>query len=117
MPARKKNPNIIEKKYNSLIIEKAKYEHFETSNTGKVTVYFKSGIIYEFKNVKPNYARAFLNSNDREVGTAFNRYINAHFIVSKVRRTEKFYQAIEKAKIVDQQRKEKKMRKKNAQLV
>ena len=44
--------NAVEKKYDSIIIEKAKYEYFETSGDGKMTVYFKSGIIYEFLNVK-----------------------------------------------------------------
>jgi len=119
MPGRKKyaNANVIEKKYNSIIIEKAKYEYFETSGDGRMTVHFRSGIVYEFKDVKARFAHAFLNSSDREIGTAYNKYINAFFIVDKTRKTEKFYKAMEKARMVDQQRKEKKARKKNAELV
>lgn len=109
--------NVVEKKYDSIIIEKAKYEYFETSGDGKMTVYFKSGIVYEFLNVKPRFAEAFLNSSNREIGTSFNKYINAYFIVNKIRKTEKFYQMMEKARNKDKQRKEKKARKKDAELV
>ena len=117
MPEKKKYTNIIERKYNSIVIEKAKYEYFETSDDGKMTVYFKSGLVYEFINVKPKFAEAFLNSSDREVGTSFNKYINAYFIIDKIKKTEKFYEIMEKARNTDKQRKEKKARKKHAQLV
>lgn len=108
----------IEKRFfNSVIIEKARWYYKETSNSGKLTIYFRSGIVYEFNNVKPQFAMAFLKSTDNYVGTAFNKYINNTFVISKTTKTKKFYEVMEKARKVDQQRKEKKARKQNAKLV
>jgi len=113
----KKYSSEVEKTYDSIIIEKAKYEYFETNDSGKMTVYFKSGLVYEFKGVKKPFAQVFMNSSDREIGTAFNKYINAHFVVDKIRKTKKFHQIMEKARKVDKSRKDKKRRTKNAELV
>lgn len=109
--------NEIEKKYDSIIIEKAKYQYSKTNDSGKMTVYFRSGLVYEFINVKKPFAEAFLNSSSREIGTAFNKYLNAHFVVDKIRKTKKFNLTMEKARKIDQQRKEEKARKKYAKLV
>jgi len=107
----------VEKTYNSIIIEKAKYEYFETNDSGKMTVYFRSGLVYEFKDVKKPFAQIFMNSSDREIGTAFNKYINAVFIIDKIRKTKKFHQTMERARKTDKARKDKKRRTKNAELV
>ena len=114
---KKTKSNEVVKNYNSVIIEKVKFQYFETSDDGKIAVYFRSGLIYEFLNVKKRFAEAFMNSSDREIGTSFNKYINAYFVVHKIKKTEKFYKTMEKASKVDQQRKEKKARKKHAELV
>jgi len=113
----KKYGSEVEKTYNSIIIEKARYEYFETSNSGKMSVYFKSGLVYEFKDVRKPFAQAFMNSSDREIGTAFNKYINGVSIVDKIRKTKKFHQTMEKARKVDKSRKDKKRRTKDAELV
>lgn len=117
MASKKKFSHEIENKYNSVIIEKTKYQYFDTSDDGRLIVYFKSGLVYEFINVKPRFAKAFMDSSDREIGTAFNKYINAYFVIDKIRKTDKFYKTMEKARNIDQRRKEKKARKKHAELV
>ncbi len=117
MAKKKRNDGVEEKEYNSVVIEKARYRYFDTSNDGKMTIYFRSGLIYEFKNVKPIFAKQFLNSSDREIGTAFNKYISANFVLDKVTKTQKFHKIMEKARNTDKLRKQKKERNRNAQLV
>ncbi len=118
MTNKRQHGQVQEKEYNnSIVIEKARYTYFDTSNDGRMTIYFRSGLIYEFKNVKPLFAKHFLGSSDQNVATAFNKYISNNFIRSKVTKTKKFYECIEKAKNTDKQRKLKKEGKQNAKLV
>lgn len=103
--------------HNSIIIEKARWHYRETSDDGRLVVYFRSGLVYDFQNVKPRFAEAFMNSSDQQVGTSFNKYIHNNFVISNIKKTEKFFETMEKARKVDQARKAKKARKKNAKLV
>jgi len=103
----------------SLIIEKAIWSYRETSDDGRLVIHFRSGLVYDYKNVKPRFAEAFINSTDNEVGTSFNKYIHNNFIISEIKKTKKFHEIMDRARKVDEARKAKKARerKKNAQLV
>lgn len=108
----------VEKKFhNSVIIEKARWYYRETSDDGRLVIFFRSGLVYNFPNVKPRFAEAFINSSDQQVGTSFNKYIHNNFVVSNIKKTEKFFETMERAREIDQARKTKKARKKNAKLV
>lgn len=96
--------------HHSLIIEKAIWYYRETSDDGRLVVHFRSGIVYDYKNVKPRFAEAFMNSTDNQVGTSFNKYIHNHFVTSEIKKTKKFYETIEKARKVDLARKARKTR-------
>lgn len=85
----------------SIVFEKARWYYKETSNDGRLVVYFKSGLVYHFKNVKPRFAEAFLHSNDHECGTVFNKYIRSQFEINKVVKTPKFIKMLEDAKRKD----------------
>jgi len=98
----------IEKEFpTSIIFEKARWNYKETRGDGNLIIYFRSGIVYHYINVKPRFAEAFLHSNDYEAGTSYNKYINNQYQVSKVVRTAKFSEMLTSAKIRDQEAKSK----------
>lgn len=92
----------VEKEFpKSIIFEKARWYYKETTTEGTLVIYFKSGLVYHFRKVKPRFAEAFLHSNDYEVGTAFNKYINSQFEIDKIVRTPKFTKMLNDAKKKD----------------
>lgn len=94
--------NGLEKTFDkSIIFEKARWYYRETSGDGRLVVYFRSGIVYHFKDVKPRFAEAFLHSNDQECGTAFNKYIRSQFQIDRTVKTAKFTKMLQEAKRKD----------------
>lgn len=91
----------------SIIFEKTRWYYRETSDDGTLVVYFKSGLIYHFKNVKPKFAEVFLYSGDQEAGTIFNKYISSQFEIDKIIRSAKFTKMLEDAKKRDKAAKDK----------
>lgn len=91
----------------SIIFEKTRWYYRETSGDGTLIIYFKSGLVYHFRNVKPRFAEAFLNASDQESGTAFNKYINNQFQIDKIIRSPKFVKMLEDAKKRDKAAKDK----------
>lgn len=108
----------IEKQFpTSIIFEKVRWNYKETRGDGNLIIYFRSGIVYHYKNVKPRFAEAFLHSNDYEAGTSYNKYINSQYQVCKVVKTPKFSEILENAKKRDQKAKAKAKYKKSKEKV
>jgi hypothetical protein len=108
------DPKKIEKNFNSVIIEKVIFKYYPKSDQGKLCVHFTSGLVYEYDKINPRYANAFMEADNRTVGTYFNKYINSHFQITKTIRTERFTKMLLESKERDRKRKLTKKEKVNA---
>lgn len=103
----------VEKQFpTSIIFEKARWNYKETRGDGNLIIYFRSGIVYHYKDVKQTYAEAFLHSNDYEAGTSYHKYIDNQYKIYKIVKTPKFSELLESAKVRDREAKSKAKHKK-----